>query len=300
MMLLIFQLIFVLGTKFGDIEIIEPKNSPPASFFRCNEHQDIVVGTRFWGKQPTDLQNLDAFLRTTEKAVGSRLCALLVTVNTEDDTQNTVEKLQDMGNSFPRLETWGVTPWSITTPLNAMLKRAKQLGSPFILYTSVEIHLDSIHLRAVINEMRVPDTLVVGVALKGHQNMEALAPKGPTKCESEKTSELYGDTVPWNTFALWNVEKLAKLGFLLSANLQEPPGMEEPVPIALLQQQSQTNSAKAKLLHFVDDYKPVWNVNFDTEERRIKQIRKMTSKTRRTQAQLEEAGVQGQITHIKK
>ena len=45
-----------------------------------------------------------------------------------------------------------------------------------------------------------PDDLVVGAALTGHA------------FEQGQTVELTGVTTPWNTLALWDVSKLAKLG----------------------------------------------------------------------------------------
>lgn len=45
-----------------------------------------------------------------------------------------------------------------------------------------------------------PDDLVVGAALAGHA------------FEGGETVELTGVTTPWNTLALWDVSKLAKLG----------------------------------------------------------------------------------------
>lgn len=45
-----------------------------------------------------------------------------------------------------------------------------------------------------------PDDLVVGAALAGHA------------FQGGQTVELTGVTTPWNTLALWDVRKLAKLG----------------------------------------------------------------------------------------
>jgi len=160
-------------------------------------------------------------------------------------------------------------------------------------------------------------TFVVGVARKGHVPMselqsrqkkvpsekftnqsESKAPVSP-ECGEHLKTRIAGDLVPWNTFAVWNTTKLARVGFLPDADMQDPPGMEEPVPIALMQRMESPRSAQAKLLHFSDEDRPSWNVDFESEERRIRQVKKMASKNRRTIRQLSRARVHnGEIIHI--
>mmetsp|Transcript_32454 Transcript_32454/g.52740 ORF Transcript_32454/g.52740 Transcript_32454/m.52740 type:complete len:385 (+) Transcript_32454:3-1157(+) len=377
MTLILLNLIFVLG---GEKQSFHPsihdsrgKSSQKeiaSDHAFCDGSRDVVVGTRFWAQSPRDLERLDNFIKNTENAVGSRLCSLLITINADEDNEDaaTLRHLQDVSAiSNPLVQAWEIRPWSITTPLNSILHHAKKLGSTFVLFLSVEIELDAVHFAAVMNEfsnvssrsnstssrrsittsVAVPTTattMVAGVALRGHRNMERQLrassssssssprrrrkptynkeknknPKIPTKIcghwgniktttttgergrmsSTSIRSEIDGDTVPWNTFAVWRVNMLATLGFLEDANLQDPPGMEEPVPIAILQERYGQNQAQAKLIHFSEEYKPMWKVRFESDERRLKQARKMASKKLRTQNQLRAAGnKQGTIIH---
>eukprot|EP00466_Bigelowiella_natans_P008419 jgi/Bigna1/84046/fgenesh1_pg.121_\ len=362
MTLILLNIIFVLG---GEKQSFHPsihdsrgKSSQKeiaSDHAFCDGSRDVVVGTRFWAQSPRDLERLDNFIKNTENAVGSRLCSLLITINADEDNEDaaTLRHLQDVSAiSNPLVQAWEIRPWSITTPLNSILHHAKKLGSTFVLFLSVEIELDAVHFAAVMNEfsnvssrsnstssrrsittsVAVPTTattMVAGVALRGHRNMERQLrasssssssssprrrrkptynkeknknPKIPTKIcghwgniktttttgergrmsSTSIRSEIDGDTVPWNTFAVWRVNMLATLGFLEDANLQDPPGMEEPVPIAILQERYGQNQAqeiivantklillafyyiprlthlKAKLIHFSEEYKPMW------------------------------------------
>uniref|UniRef100_A0A7S0DB07 Uncharacterized protein n=2 Tax=Amorphochlora amoebiformis TaxID=1561963 RepID=A0A7S0DB07_9EUKA len=135
--------------------------------------------------------------------------------------------------------------------------------------------------------------------MPGHKPMELISPHKTLKCGETLTSKLEGDLIPWNTLSVWRLNKIARLGFLKDADAQDPPGMEEAVPIAMLQNTFSKQNAKAKLIHFSMDYKPSWEVSFESDiHRRAKQARKMASKNRRTDAQLKAVGLQGEVTHI--
>jgi len=295
MTLLVYQLIFLLATEGAHTFRQQHKIIIP----RCSPSKDIVVASRFWARTEADLQKLNDFLKITQEVVGDRLCAFLLAINVKNDLRATSAHLEDMGQTFPRLETIEIDPWSITTPLNAMLSRASALGTPYILFASVEVHIDRPHFDALIAEME-GDTLVSGVALPGHEPFENIQPvRKPKACGETRESKIAGTLLPWNTLAMWDIEKLSKVGFLKDADLQDPPGMEEAVPIAMLQKLHGKEIRKAKLLHFSDEYKPAWHVSFKNDpSRRAKQARKMASKNRRTAKQLSSVGLQGTITHV--
>mmetsp|Transcript_4364 Transcript_4364/g.8742 ORF Transcript_4364/g.8742 Transcript_4364/m.8742 type:complete len:319 (-) Transcript_4364:83-1039(-) len=296
---LLYALIIKLGA--GDIHM-KLIDAVPESSLRCNQSRSIVVASRFWAHTPSDLRRLNGFIRDTEEAVRGRLCVLLVAINNAEDQQQTDAHLRDMGQAFPRLESWGVNPWTITTPLNAMLERARKLGAKYILYLSVEVHLDEEHLDALLHVMD-DSTFVAGVALPGHRKMEKLrSPSSQSiklRCGDTISSSLEGDTIPWNTLAIWRTDELARVGFLKDADRQKPPGMEEAVPIALLQQMIKEDGPRnAKLIHFEGGYQPNWNIKFESAARMRKQAQKMASKRFRTTQQLNNAGVQGEVNHL--
>ncbi|GAB5366529.1 hypothetical protein AAMO2058_001151200 [Amorphochlora amoebiformis] len=297
MTLLIIQLVFVLAST-RELPPNQQNLHKGIDLPDCTRERDMVVGSRFWARGPGDLQRLDTFLRNTKDAVGPRLCALLVAVNSQEDTEATTSHLIDMGQAFPLVGVWDVSPWSITGPLNSLLDKAKSLGATFIIFASVEVHIDRGHLDALTSSLDV-ETLVAGAAMPGHKPMELISPHKTLKCGETLTSKLEGDLIPWNTLSVWRLDKIARLGFLKDADAQDPPGMEEAVPIAMLQNTFSKQNAKAKLIHFSMDYKPSWEVSFESDiHRRAKQARKMASKNRRTDAQLKAVGLQGEVTHI--
>eukprot|EP00472_Partenskyella_glossopodia_P008123 CAMPEP_0197527852 /NCGR_PEP_ID=MMETSP1318-20131121/22968_1 /TAXON_ID=552666 /ORGANISM="Partenskyella glossopodia, Strain RCC365" /LENGTH=331 /DNA_ID=CAMNT_0043082695 /DNA_START=98 /DNA_END=1093 /DNA_ORIENTATION=- len=298
--ILAFALVFVLSSESPVSSWNERQHSVVVHAPEvCEAGRDIVVGSRFWAKSAGDLQKLNSFIRNTERAVGDRLCALILAVNVLEDTQDTLKQLRDMGRAFPRLEAFGVSPWSITTPLNSILRRAQRKGAEFTLFLSVEVLIAEEHLNIMLDETK-SSTLVTGMALGGHKDMATLPPIGrKPRCGEVRRSRIEGDLLPWNTLALWRTEMISKIGFLADADLQDPPGMEEAVPIAMLQGKLGKEGAQTKLIHLSAEYKPFWDVAFDTPERRAKQARKMASKKRRTEAQLKAAGgIQAEILHI--
>ncbi|CAN0330174.1 unnamed protein product, partial [Ectocarpus fasciculatus] len=94
-----------------------------------------------------------------------------------------------------------VTPWGKFTPaLNALLGFAARDGAELVMFQSLETTVGKDAVSGMEAHMG-PGDLVVGAALTGH----AFQGGGTTV-------ELTGVTTPWNTLALWDVTKLAKLG----------------------------------------------------------------------------------------
>lgn len=169
-----------------------------------------------------------------------------------------------------------------------------------VLYQSMEVAPDAGNVGASAAVQRLmdavdPETLVAGVALPGH----AFAPG-----EHAAT----GTTVPWNTFALWDARKLARLGFPsvadgLAALGPEGPGavpggVEEVATLSILQRLWPGDSA-AKLLR-LPALSAAWRTDFAGDPARLAAHReKMTSKVQRPAAQLEALGIApGTVRHI--
>jgi hypothetical protein len=105
-----------------------------------------------------------------------------------------------------------------------------------------------------------------------------------------ETFTINGWTSPWNTLALWNIEKLGLTGFLSisSGNLTNiPGGIEEVVTISLLQK-LQPRTMKAKLIKLASVH---WNTDWSSQERSAYHQKKMASKDERSQIQLQQLGV---------
>lgn len=189
-----------------------------------------------------------------------------------------------------------VTPWGNFLPaLNALIGWcASSHGANEILFLSAETDLTSDAIRTLQSHLVKEDTLVVGVALPGHEYKLG-------------ENALTGVTCPWNTAAIWNVPKLALTGFpLVSDGLHSsrdddgstispgPSGVEEVSAIALLQHILSARLAKAKLIRS-DEIE--WETNWDDAERENWHNKKMASKLLRPQRHLELLGLSGVVIH---
>jgi hypothetical protein len=178
-----------------------------------------------------------------------------------------------------KIELFHIDPWiSFTQPLNLMVEKALAIGAKELLFQSIEVTIsleDMIKLEKCLEN----DTLVVGAKLLDIHTSK------------ERYSMINGWNSPWNTLALWDIEKLGLTGFLSvsSGNLEDiPGGIEEVVTISLLQQLRQ-NEMKAKVI----DLKSVeWNTQWSSKEREEYHAKKMQTKNERSKIQLEKLGVQ--------
>lgn len=187
--------------------------------------------------------------------------------------QNAKEDFKD------RIQFFHIDPWiSFTQPLNMLVEKALSIGAKELLFQSIEVEIslkDVEKLESYLDS----ETLVVGAKLHPSHGS---GKKGLVKLD--------GWTTPWNTLALWNIEKLGLIGFLSisSGNLKEiPGGIEEVVTISLLQQ-LKPSQMQAKVI----DLKSVnWNTNWNSNEREAYHAHKMTSKEKRSKIQLEKLGL---------
>lgn len=188
--------------------------------------------------------------------------------------QNAKEDFKD------KIQIFHIDPWiSFTQPLNMLVEKALSMGAKELLFQSIEVEISLSDIQKL--ESKLDDlTLVVGAKLHTDH--------GKDYCGYVK---LDGWTTPWNTLALWNIEKLGLVGFLSisSGNLENiPGGIEEVVTISLLQQLKK-NSMNAKLVP-LDNLQ--WHTNFDSLERERYHKQKMASKEERSKIQLAKLGLE--------
>jgi hypothetical protein len=101
-----------------------------------------------------------------------------------------------------------------------------------------------------------------------------------------------GVTVPWNTYALWNLSLLGLVGFPLIGDAAFDPsqaGVEEVSGIALIQ--ALKPATRAVLLDV--GLEPDWNMEGWDDERRRKHAAKLASKVSRAAAQMEKLRLLG-------
>ena len=104
-------------------------------------------------------------------------------------------------------------------------------------------------IRTLFQHMDYDTTLVCGAVLPGHdyRNEQPPPAQQSSTTKTPTTTILNGRTSPWNTFALWNINKLSKIGFVsvsdglhvdlttTTATTKSIAGIEEVTTIALLQ-----------------------------------------------------------------
>jgi hypothetical protein len=118
--------------------------------------------------------------------------------------------------------------------LNALVQQSAKLGHNHLFIQSVDIAASKQDIVNLMSHMQ-EDTLVVGARLApSHGGKPGIVP-------------LNGRTSPWNTFAIWNIQRLSMLGFQGVSDAVMTGGMEEVVTIAL-HQRLFPDMSKAKLL----------------------------------------------------
>eukprot|EP00301_Raphidiophrys_heterophryoidea_P024477 c7962_g1_i1.p1 GENE.c7962_g1_i1~~c7962_g1_i1.p1 ORF type:complete len:605 (+),score=108.31 c7962_g1_i1:146-1960(+) len=206
-----------------------------------------------------------------------------ISVAVDADDDQLFAAVKDMKSSQPslmhKLQIVPVHQWGNFVPaLNALLLDAMNSKSDFILFQSVEIETNTQMVQQLLSQMDA-DTLVAGACLAGHTFHKGSQPLDGTSC-------------PWNTFAVWDVRKLAKTGFLLvsegmcEGTKSTDAGVEEAAVIAIHQMLSpQTSLAK-----LVEVSGLTWYTEFEDSKRAHWHQQKMESKRTRAQSQLSALG----------
>jgi len=198
-----------------------------------------------------------------------------------------LQSIQNAKEDFQqRIEIFHINPWiSFTQPLNLLVEKALSIGAKELLFQSIEVEISLEDMEKLESHL-TKDTLVVGAKLHEIHGDEL-----------QICTELDGWTTPWNTLALWNIDKLGLTGFLTisSGNLEDiPGGIEEVVTISLLQQ-LKPNEMKAKVINLSS---VEWNTDWDSQQREEYHKQKMESKNKRAQIQLEKLGIKAGVVEI--
>ena len=183
--------------------------------------------------------------------------------------------LEGMFREFgDRLKVFHIHPWiSYTQPLNMIVEKALALHATKLLFQSIEVTIDFDDVQKLRRHLD-DNTLVVGARLHpAHGTRKGLQP-------------LDGWNTPWNTLAMWDLEKLGLTGFLTisSGNLDHiPGGVEEVVAISLLQH-LKPDIMQAKLIDLPSVH---WDATWECALRTKYHESKMASKGERAAKQLQ-------------
>lgn len=199
-----------------------------------------------------------------------------------------------------RVEIIPMLHWGSFVPaLNAIISTAatRFQAASLLILQSLEIQVDAASVHFLQTHFEVGEDLVVGAALPGH-NFQPNSDSEPSAL-----LELNGLTTPWNTLALWDLARLALIGFpLIGDGLKVDDtcscaGVEEVSTIALYQQLFPLSS-RAKVVNVPGIS---WQVeNFESDERRAWQERKMASKLQRAERQMAHFKLanRGKVLHL--
>lgn len=243
----------------------------------------IVLAGRFWGQEPSHLEKVRRYINMG-KEIGFN--SILVAINENADKSGALELDNNDANIF------GVKPWGRFTPaLNALIGEARDyVKNGGMLFASMEISLNFSIVKSLASHMNA-NTLVVGARLQGHDFVSG----------STGGFQGNGRQIPWNTVALWNLEKLYPFGFSNAGEgLPEDPstaGVEELCTMSVIQSVLGAENAKVKMVE-IPGIK--WETTFDSEERQLEHEKKMQSKIERPVKQLQMLGLKEPVVwHIK-
>ncbi|CAE6348809.1 unnamed protein product [Rhizoctonia solani] len=174
--------------------------------------------------------------------------------------------------------------------LNAIVAFAHDKRFEGVLFQSVEVKIDPENVKKMVG-LCVGDVLVVGKAFDAHTFHKGL---------DDGSSQVYltGRTCPWNTLAVWNLNKLARTGFLLTSETNTPPNSSaiEEAPTIALHQKLFPGQSRALLVRFAaeDGWGTVW-----ADPARVEwHARKMASKDTSAAAHISNVGLSGSITIV--
>lgn len=239
-----------------------------------DNHNIRIVATRLHTSNERIMIDNDKLRHWCEHALA--YCDLLVIVVDEAYDRSCGSMLESFGE---RIRIFFIHPWiSYTQPLNMLVEKSLALGAGRIIFQSVEVEVEPEDIQKLYDHMD-DQTLVVGAKL--HNDHGAVP--------GEQTID--GWSTPWNTLAVWNLNKLGLTGFLTisSGNIDDIAGGVEEVPVISLLQMLRPGVMQAKLVELSS---VVWNATWICQDRTDYHRQKMLSKNYRTQIQLEALGLQ--------
>ncbi len=238
-----------------------------------NISNHCVVGTRIHSASASSSPDLSQLGNWCKAALEY---ADTVIVATDDSLIGRIRRI--IAPLGERARALHVSPWQgFAVPLNAIVAEASSLGGDRLLLQSLEICVPPSEVQKLHAHL-TKNTLVVGAKLLDtHGGGRGIQP-------------LDGQTSPWNTLALWDLEKLHVTGFLgVSSGLLPgvPGGMEEVSTISLLQHLFPDRAA-AKLVNLSGIG---WTTAWNDEKRIHYHNKKMLTKRDRGEIQLQYLGV---------
>ena len=233
-----------------------------------NDQRPRVVGTRIHTNGGSTLPELNQFSSWYQGVLEYADHILIAT-----DGQS-FQLISEMGLPSKQVYLLQVSPWcGFAIPLNTIVAEATRLKGHTLLMQSFEVFVSLQSVEAMHNHL-CNDTLVVGARLT------------PEHGGTPGVKPIDGLTTPWNTLALWNLDKLSKTGFVEAPSGVQGGilgGIEEVSTISLLQHPF-PDHAKAKVVTLPHVQ---WNVSWNDDQRSLYHRQKMITKRERAELQLQ-------------
>lgn len=260
----------------------------------------VISCTRLWSKEPDGNLSVDriaVLLRWLRTALTySEAVAVAIDTTTSFKLLNAVKAiiathLQE--GEKVRVHLVPVAPYGFYVPaLMALLHYAKNLGYERICYQSQEVHCTRRQFMAVWDVFNAETDLVVGPELQGHafRRVEDIREGKEGQRDETTTYNVNGVTVPWDTFAIWSVAKLSRVGMLplAEAHIESGGAIEEVTAIVMQHRLFGEAEQGVKLVRLTGNpigWDHITGVHVD-EARRAANLMKIQTKRQRSLAQL--------------
>lgn len=233
------------------------------------KQEKLIVATRLHTSNEAIPIDTEKLRRWCEDVLG--YCDELILVV----DQRYFESLRGVFAAFKeRLKVFHIHPWiSFTQPLNMIVEKALSVKATKLLFQSIEVTLEKEDIDNLLKEMD-EKTLVVGAKLH------------PKHGDRKGKQPLNGWNSPWNTLALWDLQKLGLTGFLSisSGNIDHIPGGVEEVVVISLLQHLHPETMQAKLIELPGVH---WDATWECALRTKYHESKMASKAERAFKQIQ-------------
>mmetsp|Transcript_36305 Transcript_36305/g.67641 ORF Transcript_36305/g.67641 Transcript_36305/m.67641 type:complete len:677 (+) Transcript_36305:79-2109(+) len=219
-----------LGLQMSDIKA---KRSSKRKKLNHQTSGSLIVITRVHCQSATALVDVNKILIfVTQSVVFADKVLVLLGISAEHTIYYTdlMDTLRcKLPNDLHKVQIEIVTPWlGFTIPLNMGIRIALDGGFDYVLFQSLEVRSSPRDIRNLMSYFD-DETLVVGPVLDGH-DFQLLTTDSPaptsSSCQYTSTATcggpcqtisvpLRGRTCPWNTCAIWRLDKLGIVGFPL-------------------------------------------------------------------------------------
>ena len=258
---------------------------------KINLGKKLVIATRLHLGKATSppsenkLREILANFQGVANAVVGSVPVIAVDCTPKIDGYSYVQAIREALPRESNIQIIEVTPWGKFVPaLNALILFSKTIEADLIMFVSAEVKASGQTIQTLCKSITDDQhTIVAGAALPGHLY---------SGLSGEVQVPLNGRTCPWNTLAVWDLEKLSLTGFQCVSDLGVSGGVEECVAVALLQKLFPDAKARLVKLNEIS-----WEQNFDDEERKKWHEFKMQSKVERPASQLQKLNLSGTVCH---